>query len=88
MPQEKLWMTGAQIGITFCRKEKSRQKTAAPPNARLRSSLVDSLGYVVSPSTVTLISTTTSVCSATLTVESPTVLIGPLGIRTCDLATL
>ena len=41
----------------------------------------------VSPSTDTLMSTTTSVCSCTLTVLSPTVLIGPLGIRTCALTT-
>jgi hypothetical protein len=37
---------------------------------------------------VTVMSTTTSVCKATLTVLSPTVLIGPLGMRTCDFATL
>lgn len=43
--------------------------------------------YAVSPYTVTVISTTTSVCSCTDTVVSPTVLIGPLGRRTCDLAT-
>ena len=36
----------------------------------------------VSPYTVTLMSTTTSVCSATDTALSPTILIGPLGMRT------
>ncbi len=44
--------------------------------------------YAVSPYTVTLISTTTSVCRATPTVDSPTILIGPAGMRTCDLCTL
>lgn len=43
--------------------------------------------YAVSPYTVTVISTTTSVCSCTDTVVSPTVLIGPLGRRTWDFAT-
>jgi hypothetical protein len=43
--------------------------------------------YAVSPYTVTLMSTTTSVCRATETVLSPTVLMGPLGMRTWALAT-
>ena len=42
----------------------------------------------VSPYTETVISTTTSVCNATLTVLSPMTLMGPLGIRTWDLGTL
>jgi hypothetical protein len=44
--------------------------------------------YALSPYTVTVISTTTSVCSATLTVLSHTTLIGPAGMRTCDFAIL
>ena len=45
-------------------------------------------GQAVSPYTDTVILTATSVCNATLTVVSPTVLIGPAGMRTCDLTTL
>ena len=42
----------------------------------------------VSPYTDTLTSTTTSVCSDTLTAESPTTLIGPWGMRTWALVKL
>ena len=42
----------------------------------------------VSPSTDTVTSTTTSVCKATATEDSLTVLIGPMGIRICDLSSL
>jgi hypothetical protein len=52
---------------------------AATRSAR---SLGASNSYALSPYTVTVMSTTTSVCNATLTVLSPTTLIGPLGMRT------
>jgi hypothetical protein len=39
------------------------------------------LAQAVSPYTETVMSTTTSVCKATLTVLSPTTLIGPFGMR-------
>ncbi len=58
-----------------------------PPEGGLSRSAGNG-AQAVSPSTVTVMSTTTSVCSATDTVLSLTVLIGPLGMRTWALATL
>jgi hypothetical protein len=85
--EDKLWMPGGQNCKTQRAKKKPPDQAAssARPLAALFSPRA---AYAVSPSTVTLMSTTTSVCSATLTVESPTVLMGPLGMRTCALAIL
>jgi hypothetical protein len=70
-------------------KEKAARRRLSQQRTSVRSiNLVSGLDQAVSPYTVTVMSTTTSVWSATLTVLSPTTLIGPLGIRTCDLATL
>jgi hypothetical protein len=85
-----LWMAGDQSGITA--PDETRPPEGGPVLIQIevqgcRGSLVI-VRYAVSPYTVTLISTTTSVCNATLTVLSPVCLIGPLGMRTCDLATL
>jgi len=76
--KDKLWMPGEQDGKTTAQR-KSRPKAAF---------FLTFWAQAVSPSTVTVMSTTTSVCSATETVLSPTTLIGPLGMRTCALATL
>lgn len=80
---------GAQCGTT------PPEKQSRPEGRLLKDKAGDSAAlfllcrrrYAVSPYTVTVISTTTSVCNCTLTVVSLTVLIGPLGRRTCDLAT-
>jgi len=76
-----LWTNGVQEGKTTGPKKK-------PPEGGLPLARREMVGYAVSPYTVTLMSTTTSVCNATPTVESPTVLIGPFGMRTCALTTL
>lgn len=76
---------------TAQQKRKAARRAAFPEEQGCRRRpcfLLERSGYAVSPYTVMLMSTTTSVCSATLTVESPTVLIGPEGMRTCDLLTL
>ena len=66
----------------------AREKKAASATLAARFRSVETDAQAVSPYTETEISTTTSVCKATLTLVSPTSLIGPLGMRTWDFTTL
>ena len=61
------------------------QKKAARGAALMRSAIS---AQAVSPYTVTVMSTITSVCSATLTAWSPTVFRCPAGMRICAFATV
>jgi len=69
-------------GTTWAEKTKAARRRLSQ-RAEARGS-----DQAVSPYTVTVMSTRTSVWSATLTVLSPTTLIWPLGMRTCDFTTL
>ncbi len=88
MSPKILWMAGGQSGITGVHKRRSRPKAAPKFKAARGSLVIVRYAYAVSPYTVTVMSTATSVCNATLTVLSPVCLIGPLGIRTCAFAIL
>ena len=85
-----LWISGVQAGakgdetVGNCRGSVGQRKSR--PKAAFRGAQRGD--QAVSPSTVTVMSTTTSVCRATETLLSPTALIGPLGMRTWALATL
>lgn len=86
-PVDKAWVSGVQAN----RPKKSRWASwpAAWYGVKVSEQPTPTpCDQVDSPYTVTVISTNTSVCNETPTLVSPTTLIGPLGRRTWDLATL
>ncbi len=85
----KSWVQacGLPVDIPWESEGNRMAKKQKPPGAN-RAACRGSGTQAVSPYTVTLMSTSTSVCRDTLTPLSPTTLIGPLGMRICDLTTL
>ena len=75
-------------GVLSCKSQIAEPKEKKPPSTRPDGFSERSENQAVSPYTVTVTSTTTSVCNATDTVESLTNLMGPWGMRIWDLTSL
>jgi hypothetical protein len=88
MNRKILWMASEQSGIKQRTKQGRPKAALYLGKAALAALFSPCAAYAVSPYTVTVMSTNTSVCNATLTVLSPVCLIGPLGMRTCAFAIL